>query len=136
MSSGYVRSSDCFVGDYNIGCGYDPPSSAYSTYGDSFNGVGGGVYAMLWDREYIKVWHFSRDLIPADIEDKEPKPDGWGMPLAVFGGSSCDVDEYFNSMRLVLNIVSLQLLLCIVIIVVHFNPLAPPFFFFPLRAFS
>lgn len=104
--SGFQRNTDCYVGDYNIGCGFDPPISAYGTYGDGFNAQDGGVYAMLWDDEYIKIWHFARGLIPADIEAREPEPEGWGLPYAIFGGSGCDVDRFFNNMRLVINIVS------------------------------
>lgn len=64
------------------------------------------MYAVDWNSEHIRVWHFARDDIPADIESKTPSPDTWGPPHALFGGSSCDVDSYFKDMSLVLNIVS------------------------------
>lgn len=77
-----------------------------SAYGDGFNAANGGVYAMEWDDEYIKIWHFARGNIPRDIHRKEPDPNGWGLPDAVFGGRSCDVDNFFKDMSLVINIVS------------------------------
>jgi hypothetical protein len=99
---------DCAVSwdGSNVGCGYGVPKGGEATYGDGFNSCGGGVYAMEWDEKYIKVWHFQRGSIPADITQKKPTPASWGVPLAVFGGSFCDVDSHFNEMRLVLNIVS------------------------------
>ncbi|VUC25349.1 unnamed protein product [Clonostachys rosea] len=104
QSTGLQRNTDCFVGDQNIGCGFEPPSSDVSSYGDSFNAVNGGVYAMDWDSQRIRVWHFPRGRIPSDIKAKNPNPANWGLPQAAFGGRSCDVDRYFKDMSIVLNI--------------------------------
>ncbi|PCD43989.1 hypothetical protein AU210_003071 [Fusarium oxysporum f. sp. radicis-cucumerinum] len=104
LFSGNPQSLDCAVGTDNVGCGFTPPASDTSSYGDGFNAVGGGVYAMEWDSEYISIWHFPRGAIPADIEAKRPDPRKWGLPQSLFGGSKCNVDEYFNDMRIVLNI--------------------------------
>lgn len=106
LFSGNERDTDCFVGNDNIGCGFDPPSSDLSSYGDGFNAADGGVYAMDWDEDFISIWHFPRDGIPKDIEAKKPNPKRWGRPQAIFGGKSCDVDTYFKDMSIVLNIVS------------------------------
>lgn len=114
LFTGAQRNEDCYVGDQNIGCGYNPPGTDASSYGDGFNAVGGGVYAMEWDSDYIKVWHFARGEIPADIGNKAPNPENWGKPQGVFGSDRCDVDEYFKDMSLVINIVS-------------FTPSQPPF---------
>ncbi|RGP78569.1 glycoside hydrolase family 16 [Fusarium longipes] len=104
LFSGIRRNLDCGVGTDNVGCGFNPPESDTSSYGDGFNAVGGGVYAMEWDSEYISIWHFPRGAIPADIEAKRPDPRKWGVPQSLFGGSKCNVDDYFSDMRLVLNI--------------------------------
>ncbi|KAM3559847.1 hypothetical protein MY1884_003254 [Beauveria asiatica] len=105
MASGAAQSKDCnVVGADNVGCGYVTHASDTSSYGDTFNAVGGGIYAMLWDDEYIKVWHFDRDAAPADIAAKTPSPAGWGKPAAVYGGESCDVESHFRDMSIVLNI--------------------------------
>ncbi|CEF85685.1 unnamed protein product [Fusarium graminearum] len=104
LFSGIRRNLDCGVGTNNVGCGFNPPKSDTSSYGDGFNAVGGGVYAMEWDSEYISIWHFPRGAIPADIEAKQPDPRNWGLPQSLFGGAKCDVDKYFSDMKLVLNI--------------------------------
>lgn len=104
--AGARRNTECGVGDMNIGCGYNPPANDTSSYGDGFNAVNGGVYAMQWDSELISLWHFARGAIPSDIDAKKPNPANWGRPQAVFGGPSCDVDSYWKDMKLVINTVS------------------------------
>lgn len=90
------------------GCNYLPPTSDMSTYGDSFNAVGGGVYAMDWTSDAIRIWHFPRGSIPQDIVDKAPDPSGWGTPQALFGGGtglySCDVETSFANMNIIINL--------------------------------
>ena len=105
LFSGERRNLNCAIGSQNVGCGFDPPASDGSSYGDGFNAANGGVYAMQWDSDYIRVWHFARGSIPSDIESKNPDPSGWGLPQAVLGGSKCDVDSYYTNMNLVINIV-------------------------------
>ncbi|KAM0343996.1 hypothetical protein ACHAPU_008054 [Fusarium lateritium] len=104
LFSGERLGLDCGVGNDNVGCGFRAPESDTSSYGDAFNAIGGGVYAMEWDSEYISIWHFPRGAIPADIDAKRPDPSKWGIPQSLFGGSKCNVDEYFNDMKIVLNI--------------------------------
>lgn len=107
LFTGEQRNQQCFVGEHNIGCGYNPPADDVSSYGDAFNAAGGGVYAMEWDDDHIKVWHFARGMVPLDIEAKKPQPKKWGRPQAVFGGKGCGVKDYFKDMNLVINIVSI-----------------------------
>ncbi|KAL7922241.1 glycoside hydrolase family 16 protein [Trichoderma austrokoningii] len=104
LYSGQQLNTQCAVGTDNIGCGFSPSPDDVSSYGDGFNAAHGGVYAMEWNEANIRIWHFARGSIPRDIEKKEPDPESWGQPVAIFGGSSCDVDTYFKNMRLVLNI--------------------------------
>lgn len=110
LYTGMLADPDCGVGTENIGCGFTAPASDTSSYGDGFNAVGGGVYAVLWDSEYLRVWHFARGEVPDDVEAKEPEPEGWGLPQGVFGGRGCDVDGFFRDMSIVINIVSLVLI--------------------------
>ncbi|PHH65866.1 hypothetical protein CDD81_1235 [Ophiocordyceps australis] len=91
----------CAVDNQNVGCGFNAAKS--TSYGDGFNAVGGGVYAMQWDSNDIKVWHFARNEVPADVESKKPDPSKWKLPEAVFGGAGCKVDSYFKDMKLVIN---------------------------------
>ncbi|KAI1468697.1 glycoside hydrolase family 16 protein [Daldinia caldariorum] len=90
----------------NVGCNYAAPQSDTTSYGDAFNAEGGGVYALEWDSEDLKLWHFPRSTIPDNIVYAHvlgPDPTTWGPPQAVFGGSSCSPDEHFFNMSLVLN---------------------------------
>ncbi|KAI1393936.1 glycoside hydrolase family 16 protein [Hypoxylon trugodes] len=99
--------ANCSPGPGNIGCNYATPQSDTTSYGDSFNAEGGGVYAMEWGSEDLKLWHFPRSAIPDNIVYGHvvgPNPSSWGPPQAIFGGSSCSPDEFFFNMSLVLNI--------------------------------
>ncbi|GKT85294.1 endo-1,3(4)-beta-glucanase [Colletotrichum tofieldiae] len=78
------------------------PASHPHTYGDSFNAVGGGVYALEWTSEAIRIWHWPRQSIPRDIIAKRPDPATWGLPSALFGTSTCEVDRYFKDMSIVI----------------------------------
>lgn len=92
----------------NAGCNYLPPASHTHTYGDTFNAVGGGVYALDWTSEAIRIWHWPRQRIPADIVAKRPDPSGWGLPSALFGTSTCNVDQHFKNMSIVIQTVRLS----------------------------
>jgi hypothetical protein len=81
------------------GCGQttvDP-----TNYGDGFNAVGGGVYAMEWTASSIAVYFFPRYSIPSDISSGNPDPSSWGTPLANFVGNSCDIGSHFMSQNIV-----------------------------------
>lgn len=66
---------------------------------------GGGVYAHIWDEDAIKVWFFTRQAIPDDINKGVPNPDSWGTPSAVFpGGDSCNIAENFKQHNIVFDI--------------------------------
>ncbi|CAJ2512346.1 Uu.00g053610.m01.CDS01 [Anthostomella pinea] len=85
---------------------YASPTSDSASYGDAFNAEGGGVYALEWDSEDLKIWHFPRSTIPDDITYApvvKPDPASWGPPQAVFGGPGCDADLYFFNLSLVIN---------------------------------
>lgn len=56
------------------------------------NSIGGGVYAMDWREEGIRIWFFPRMAVPVDIRNGNPTPSGWGkvdyiqFPLMVADG--------------------------------------------------
>ncbi|KAJ9101111.1 hypothetical protein QFC21_003329 [Naganishia friedmannii] len=78
----------------NQGCGVRDSTNS-DAYGKGYNNVGGGVYAMKWDKEGIKVWWFNRNSIPADITAEQPIPSGWGRPVADFPSTDCDPYKFF-----------------------------------------
>jgi hypothetical protein len=69
------------------------------SYGISFNGNDGGVYAMEWTSAAIKVYFFPRGSIPSDISAGTPDPKKW-TPFAVFG-TPCDIDSNYNDMQII-----------------------------------
>ncbi|KAI0470160.1 glycoside hydrolase family 16 protein [Xylaria cf. heliscus] len=101
--TGTQGTTDCSLSPGNLGCGYAAPVSDSASYGDAFNAEGGGVYALEWDSQDIKIWHFPRTAIPDDIQRAPittPDPANWGPPQALFGGSSCEPDSHFFNMSL------------------------------------
>ncbi|KAF2962838.1 hypothetical protein GQX73_g10731 [Xylaria multiplex] len=97
---------DCSETPENVGCNYAASTSDTTSYGDAFNAVGGGVYALEWDSQNIKIWHFPRTGIPDNIVRAPlvtPDPTAWGPPQALFGGSGCKADAHFFNMSLVIN---------------------------------
>ncbi|KAI1079214.1 glycoside hydrolase family 16 protein [Whalleya microplaca] len=105
--SGEPSKTDCGPTPENYGCNFAAPTSDTSSYGDTFNAEGGGVYAMEWDADALKLWHFPKSNTPEDIKLApvvSPDPANWGPPQAIFGGPGCDADTYFYNMNLVLNI--------------------------------
>jgi hypothetical protein len=81
-------------GSDNSGCGF--LDSDTRTYGHGFNMERGGVFAHLWTSSGIKVWAFSREEIPADIQQKKPNPDSWPAPMASWASDSCNIDSHFH----------------------------------------
>lgn len=91
--------TDCSAGNSNDGCGVSTTNT--NAYGEGFNAVGGGVYAMQWASTGIYVWFFQRGQIPSDITNGYPNTPSWGTPMATFSGSGCDFDTAFQNHNLV-----------------------------------
>ena len=87
----------------NVGCAVQDPRK--ESYGAPFNTAGGGVYAVEWTSDFIKVWFFSRSAIPADLNaGNTPDPTKWGKPVATFQGSAkCSIDKSFKDMQIIIN---------------------------------
>lgn len=90
-------------GDGTKGC--SNPNDKTQLYGDSFNDIGGGIYATEWTSTAIKIWFFPRTgKMPEDITKANPDPSTWGNPSATFsGGSDCDIDQHFKEHQIVFN---------------------------------
>ncbi|KAK6599801.1 putative endo-1,3(4)-beta-glucanase [Botrytis cinerea] len=99
---GTMNSNQCdgTLNNY-AGCGSTAQAGA-STYGESFNSNGGGIYATEWTSDHIKIWFFPRNAIPFDIKRGTPEPRFWPKPQAIFQGSSfCNIDNHFANQSLV-----------------------------------
>lgn len=91
---------DCSV----VGAGCGMQTRGDGNYGDAFNSIKGGVYAMDWTSERIAVWFFPRDSIPDDVASRSPDPTAWGEPLAQFsGGDGCSIDSHFKTNNIVID---------------------------------
>ena len=78
--TGTIVTSNCdnnAAGQAGAGCG-GYANSPYGTYGTAFRAQGGGVYAMDWRAEGIRIFVFPKSAIPADITSGNPNPNGWG----------------------------------------------------------
>ncbi|KAJ4475046.1 putative glycoside hydrolase family 16 protein [Lentinula aciculospora] len=102
--TGTVSGTTCeSSGSNNNGC--PTMDTTPSGWGAAFNSAGGGVFAKLWDDTGIKIWHFSRSNIPADITSKNPDPSTWGNPVSFMpSGDSCNVADHFKDHSLIINI--------------------------------
>lgn len=104
--TGSLYTDDCYIyadgQSANTGC--QITTSQTNTYGDGFNNVGGGVYAMEWTDEAITIWFFQRGAIPSNILTGSPQPDSsWGRPISQFTGC-CDIPEFFADNQIVFDV--------------------------------
>lgn len=88
------------------GCGSSV--NELNNMGSSFNANGGGVYAMEWTSNAVKIWFFPRGQVPESITQatgtQGPDPRSFGkLPEANFQGS-CDLDAHLSAQNLVFNI--------------------------------
>ncbi|KAI4724864.1 hypothetical protein E4T49_07406 [Aureobasidium sp. EXF-10728] len=99
--TGWANGHDCAVSSGGA-AGCATGSNDNTGYGDGFNANGGGVYAMQWTSEFMKVWFFPRNAIPASISSGSPSPAlDFGTPVGNFDGGSCDIDSHFINHRMV-----------------------------------
>ncbi|KAK7527798.1 concanavalin A-like lectin/glucanase domain-containing protein [Phyllosticta citriasiana] len=87
--------------DCSQGCG-SRSTNPYS-YGAGFSMISGGVYAMEWTSDYIRVWFFDRSNIPRSISAGQPDSSDFGVPMSNFQGA-CDIDRYFRNHKIVFDI--------------------------------
>ncbi|KAK0721785.1 concanavalin A-like lectin/glucanase domain-containing protein [Lasiosphaeria miniovina] len=96
--------TDCDVSpgtNNNAGCGV---TGGPTTYGGAFNAAGGGIMAVEWRSEGIRIWQFGRAAIPADIGAGKPDPSIWPPPLADFPNTNCDIGGHFKNASIIANI--------------------------------
>jgi len=80
----------------NSGCGFVDEDD--TSAGAPFNAAGGGVFAMEWTSDGIKIWHFPRGSEPSDIASQSPSPSNWNTQYlkAAWSSHSCDTKKYFQ----------------------------------------
>ncbi|KAJ5837097.1 hypothetical protein N7447_003123 [Penicillium robsamsonii] len=85
----------------NSGCGVI--GDEY-TYGEAMNDRGGGVYALELRDAGIRAWFFPTTTVPVDITDGNPDPSSWGVALADFPSTHCDIAAHFKNLSIIVNI--------------------------------
>ncbi|KAF9891629.1 hypothetical protein FE257_003640 [Aspergillus nanangensis] len=97
--SGTMTSGECGEASGTIGCVVEGEKGSS---GDPFNAQGGGVYAMEWKAEFIKIWFFPRKAIPTSITSGNPNTAEFGIPMAHLQGT-CDFHERFTAQKFIFN---------------------------------
>lgn len=102
IMSGTNLNTNCYnVTNDNAGCGV---KTAADTYGTAYNDAQGGVMALEWRDEGIRVWQFGRSSIPSDISARSPDPSTWGTASADFPNTNCDISSHFRNQSIIVNI--------------------------------
>ncbi|KAK0661088.1 putative endo-1 [Lasiodiplodia hormozganensis] len=96
---GQTAIADSF--DCSQGCG--SASTRSDSYGDGFNKANGGVYAMEWTSQWIRVWFFPRSKVPRSLGTDSPDISEFGTPTANFQGG-CDIDRHFKDHAIIFDI--------------------------------
>ncbi|WVF66337.1 hypothetical protein IAT40_001077 [Kwoniella sp. CBS 6097] len=102
LYTGTLGNTVCDSTTGGSGCTIVSPSA--SSFGEPFNSAGGGVFAMLWTGDGVRMWDWNRAQIPSDINSGHPKPDSWGVPAAAWDASTCDPKKFFQAQVIVVNI--------------------------------
>ncbi|KAH9989997.1 glycoside hydrolase family 16 protein [Xylariaceae sp. FL0662B] len=102
LMSGEVLEKNCLNStNNNAGCGVSGPDASY---GAAYNDAQGGIMAMEWRDEGIRMWQFGRDAIPTDITARNPDPSSWGTAAADFPNTDCDIGSHFRNQSIIVNI--------------------------------
>lgn len=91
---------DCDINSSSGASGCDVNAVEQNTFGAGFNTAVGGVYAMEWTSQSIKIWFFPRNKIPASITANAPDTSAFGTPNSNFQGA-CDIDARFKDHRFI-----------------------------------
>ncbi|RAL15908.1 uncharacterized protein BO97DRAFT_458901 [Aspergillus homomorphus CBS 101889] len=93
--------------EVNGGCEANDPRT--NSFGSGFNNNGGGVYAMEWTTQAVRIWFFPRGSIPSGNSGPlgaSPDPNTWGTPTTNFqskDGSGCDMSSHIRNQRIVID---------------------------------
>ncbi|BFZ56199.1 hypothetical protein PYCC9005_003241 [Savitreella phatthalungensis] len=103
--TGEALSDMCFSKITNVGCG--TRSQNATSFGAAFNKRKGGVYALDWRTNGIRVWFFPRDHLPADLSSSSSAGitmQDWGLPDANFPDTGCDIVKSFRNHAIIFDL--------------------------------
>ncbi|ODA79416.1 hypothetical protein RJ55_05009 [Drechmeria coniospora] len=64
----------------------------------------GGIYAMEWTSDFIKLYSWRTGSEPANVGQDSPDTSTWGMPSMFLKNENCDIDRHFTNQRIILDI--------------------------------
>ncbi len=100
--TGSSLNGNCYNGtNDNAGCGVGGTSDSF---GEDYNTADGGIVAMEWRNQGIRMWQFGRDAVPTDITSKQPDPSTWGEATSDFPNTDCNIASYFRNQSIIANI--------------------------------
>ncbi|KAJ5550322.1 Concanavalin A-like lectin/glucanase subgroup [Penicillium sp. DV-2018c] len=98
--TGIVNATGCGTDLGTVGCVIEGHQGSYGT---SFNKQQGGVYALEWTADFLKIWYFPRHAIPPSITSGKPDVTKFGTPMALVE-ESCDVASAFKAQSFVFDV--------------------------------
>ncbi|KAJ5160925.1 endo-1-3(4)-beta-glucanase [Penicillium canariense] len=98
--TGAVNATGCGEDLGTVGCVIEGDQGSYGTL---FNKQGGGVYAMQWTEQFLKIWFFPRSSIPASITKGVPDVSQFGTPMALVE-EGCDVANSFKAQSFIFDV--------------------------------
>ncbi|KAJ5432147.1 endo-1-3(4)-beta-glucanase [Penicillium daleae] len=98
--TGAVNATGCGEDLGTVGCVIE---GQHGSYGTSFNKQGGGIYAMQWTEQFVKIWFFPRASIPTSITQGAPDVSQFGTPMALVE-EGCDVATSFKAQSFVFDV--------------------------------
>ncbi|KAK4700409.1 hypothetical protein P7C70_g5838, partial [Phenoliferia sp. Uapishka_3] len=109
-SAGCKQQTSGFTGSFMMSSSDKNNCDAYgkkwfgASSGAPFNGKKGGVYALQWDSNGVKVFHWLRGSIPSDVTSGKPNPSSkWGQPENFVAAGGCSPFKHFTDLMLVIN---------------------------------
>ena len=75
-----------------------------SSFGQGFANAGGGVFALLWNNDGLRILHFELQSIPSDVNSGDPDPDSWPTPNAILSADNCTIVSFFSPQTLIIDI--------------------------------
>ncbi|KAF8757092.1 glycoside hydrolase family 16 protein [Rhizoctonia solani] len=106
VMTGVGESNECDAKqNNNQGCGV---KFRQGSFGQRFNEMGGGWFAMRRTEQGVSVWFWGRNdiLIPEEVRmgSKTVQPECWGLPVADFPAENCDMKSHFGPHEIVFDL--------------------------------
>ncbi|KAF1969323.1 hypothetical protein BU23DRAFT_477459 [Bimuria novae-zelandiae CBS 107.79] len=114
----FYTSEECSV-NFDVGsplktdnCHYDPQGAGpqgcsfgaeEGTFNQAFND-NYQIIALQVEADTMKIWHFGKDEVPADLTAGTPDPSTWRAPTVALSPKSCDFQTAFSQFHVIINI--------------------------------